>query len=112
VNALGPIKPRPSDPFGFFAAGEPRTSAPSLEDLLRRLLPEQSPASRLSEMMRQDYAPPAPAVPDYPPIRGTGYRIPIIPPPDTADDPPVFLSGYGRGGSDSFPPHLFQVSRH
>lgn len=110
VNAVGPGKARPSDPFGFFTASKPRVGAPngpSLEDLLRRLLPsaphEQSPASRLSEMMRQDYAPPAPAIPDYPPLRGFGYRIPIIPPPDRATDHLDTLSGYGSGGQRQLP---------
>lgn len=44
---------------------------------------EAEAARRLSNMLRQDYAPPEPATPKYPPIRGTGYRIPAIPPRET-----------------------------
>ena len=92
---------RPGDPFGFLSGAVPGASTPgtpSLEDLLRRLLPANStdtvtstmptagpePISntRLSAMLRQDYARPEPAIPDYPPIRGIGYRIPIIPEPE------------------------------
>lgn len=46
---------------------------------------EAAAAMRLSNMLRQDYAPPEPAAPKYPPLRGIGYRIPIIPPKDDAN---------------------------
>lgn len=71
------------------APGAATPGVPSIEDLLKRLLPAPSPNAepeplsnaRLSEMLRQDYAP-EPPVPVYPPMRGVGYRIPIIPEPE------------------------------
>jgi hypothetical protein len=37
-----------------------------------------SESARLSALLRQDYARSEPAVPDYPPVRGFSYRIPVL----------------------------------
>jgi hypothetical protein len=77
-----------------------------LQTLLHRPSPSDVPApiptARLSEMLRQDYAP-EPAVPKYPPLRGFGYRLPIIPPREPDSDPFDALFGHHRGGPRELP---------
>ena len=96
--------------FSRIVPGASTPGAPLLDDLLIRMLPNGAPDvsppapigtapgvsapvpigtvpdtvsnARLSAMLRQDYARPEPAAPSYPPIRGLGYRIPILPEPD------------------------------
>ena len=79
MTAFGRKKPRigdpiatatPPNPFAFFGSAAPGAGLrgmPSLDELADRLVP----ASMRAEM-------PPPPAPEYPSIRGTGYRIPII----------------------------------
>jgi hypothetical protein len=73
LAGFGGSKPVPlSEPPPYLLKNVDRTAGIS----------EVAAAMRLSNMLRQDYAPPEPAAPKYPPLRGSGYRVPIIPEPE------------------------------
>jgi hypothetical protein len=57
-------------------------------------------------MLRQDYAP-APVVPKYPPLRGFGYRIPIIPPREQPAPPLAELLGVPEATRSRIPEDLW-----
>lgn len=89
MSAFDPNRRRPADPLGLFPAAGP--GAPSLEDLLLRVLPTGPSApggpappaeTPWPELLKGAYGPYEPEAPSYPPIRGFGYRIPIIPEPE------------------------------
>jgi hypothetical protein len=94
VSVFDPNRRRPNIGLG------PNSSLEPIEQMLQTLLhrpstsdvPEPIPTARLSEMLRQDYAP-EPVVPKYPPLRGFGYRLPIIPPRELPAPPPLELLG-------------------
>lgn len=81
MSAFDPTRPKTPDPFGLFSNAAPCT--PSLEELLRRLLPADPSAlggvvppaeTPSSELLNGAYGPYEPEAPVYPPIRGFSYR--------------------------------------